>query len=52
MPPRKTYRPRRRPAIDPSAVVIDGWLPGDDDAPKKQWHTARPVWQRLVWPSG
>jgi transposase len=47
-PPRKTYPPRARPAIDPFAAVIDGWLLGDQDAPRKQRHTARRVWQRLV----
>jgi transposase len=47
-PSRKTYPPRRRPAIDPFAAVIDGWLLDDRDAPKKQRHTARRVWQRLV----
>ena len=47
-PPRKQYPPRPRPAIDPYADVIDGWLIADQDAPKKQRHTARRVWQRLV----
>jgi transposase len=47
-PPRKTYPPRRRPAIDPWVSLIDGWLIDDRDAPKKQRHTARRVWQRLV----
>jgi len=47
-PPRKTYPPRPRPATDPFASVIDGWLRDDQDAPKKQRHTARRVWQRLV----
>jgi transposase len=47
-PPRKTYPPRRRPAIDPFVTVIDGWLIADKDAPRKQRHTARRVWQRLV----
>jgi hypothetical protein len=28
--------------------VIDGWLIDDRDAPNKQRHTARGVWQRLV----
>jgi hypothetical protein len=31
-PPRKTYPARSRPAIDPFAVVIDGWLLDDQDA--------------------
>jgi transposase len=47
-PPRKAYPPRRRPAIDPWATVIDAWLMADRDAPRKQRHTARRVWQRLV----
>jgi len=28
--------------------VIDGWLLADKDVPRKQRHTARRVWQRLV----
>ena len=47
-PPRKPYPTRRCPAIDPWTVVIDGWLIEDQDAPRKQRHTARRVWQRLV----
>ena len=47
-PPRKAYPPRPRPAIDPYVEVIDGWLLADRDAPRKQRHTARRVWQRLV----
>jgi transposase len=49
LPPlRKTYPARRCPAIDPWRVVIDEWLVADKDAPRKQRHTARRVWQRLV----
>jgi transposase len=47
-PPRKAYPRRPRPAIDPYAGVIDGWLLADRDAPRKQRHTARRIWQRLV----
>lgn len=47
-PPRKAYRSRSRPAIDPWVTVIDGWLIADKGAPRKQRHTARRVWQRLV----
>jgi transposase len=47
-PPRKAYSPRRRPAIDPYRATIDGWLESDRDAPVKQRHTARRVWQRLI----
>jgi transposase len=47
-PPRKAYRPRPRPAVDRYAQLIDGWLLADRDAPRKQRHTARRIWQRLV----
>jgi len=47
-PPRKAYRARPRPAIDQWAVVIDAWLISDKDVHRKQRHTARRVWQRLV----
>ena len=35
-------------ATDPWSEVIDAWLIADKDAPRKQRHTARRVWQRLV----
>jgi transposase len=47
-PPRKAYPQRPRPAIGPYAAVIDGWLVADREVPRKQRHTARRVWQRLV----
>src|SRR6059058_3794103 len=47
-PPRKAYPQRPRPAIGPYAGLIDGWLLADRDVPRKQRHTARRVWQRLV----
>jgi transposase len=47
-PARKPYPVRRCPAIDPWTVVIDAWLVADKDVPRKQRHTARRVWQRLV----
>lgn len=47
-PPRKEYPLRARPVIDPYREVIDGWLVGDQGVPKKQRHTARRVWERLV----
>jgi len=47
-PPRKEYVARSRPAIDPWSLVIDGWLIADKDVHRKQRHTARRVWQRLV----
>jgi transposase len=47
-PPRRPYPPRRHPAIDPWVAVIDGWLEADKEVPRKQRHTARRIWQRLV----
>jgi transposase len=47
-PPRKAYAPRARPAIGPYVEVIDGWLLADRQVPRKQRHTARRAWQRLV----
>jgi hypothetical protein len=47
-PPRKVYPVRPRPAIDGWATVIDAWLIADKDIPRKQRHTARRIWQRLV----
>ena len=46
-PPRKTYA-RVAPVLDPWKPVVDAWLATDEAAPKKQRHTARRVWQRLV----
>jgi transposase len=46
-PPRKGYPQRPRPAIDAYASVVDGWL-ADRQVPRKQRHTARRIWQRLV----
>lgn len=47
-PPRKAYTVRSRPAIDPHVEVIDSWLLGNREMPRKQRHTARRIWQRLV----
>jgi transposase len=47
-PPRKTYSQRPRPVIGRYAAVIDEWLLADREVPRKQRHTARRVWQRLV----
>ncbi len=46
-PPRKRHE-RRATALDPWKPTIDGWLDADRSAPRKQRHTARRVWQRLV----
>lgn len=47
-PPRKEYPARARPAIDPFREVIDAMLLSDVGESKKQRHTARLIWQRLV----
>jgi transposase len=39
---------RASPILEPWRPIIDGWLVADRDAPRKQRHTARRVWQRLV----
>jgi transposase len=46
-PPRKPVV-RPSPVLDPWKATIDGWLEADQTAPRKQRHTARRVWQRLV----
>lgn len=47
-PPKRAPRHRPAPKLDPFKAVIDEWLAGDLQAPRKQRHTARRVWQRLV----
>jgi transposase len=46
-PPRKTPE-RPAPKMDRYKPIIDGWLEEDQRWPRKQRHTARRVWQRLV----
>ena len=49
LPPERK-RPEGRPAPKLGAYreLIDGWIEADRGAPRKQRHTARRVWQRLV----
>ena len=47
-PPRKEYPQRPRPALDRYTQLIDEWLLADKQVPRKQRHTARRIWQRLV----
>ena len=47
-PPRKQYPPRSAPVLDEWKSLIDRWLLEDRDAPRKQRHTARRIWPRLV----
>ena len=46
-PPRKPVV-RPAPLLDPWKPTIDGWLADDEKVPKKQRHTARRVYQRLI----
>ena len=46
-PPRKVAE-RAALAIDPRAATIDAWLEDDKSVPRKQRHTARRIFQRLV----
>jgi transposase len=45
--PRKSPQ-REAPALGPWMMLIRSWLVTDRQAPRKQRHTARRVWQRLV----
>ena len=48
-PPRYHLRePRPRPVVGPYLGVIEQWLREDEEAPRKQRHTARRIYQRLV----
>ncbi len=47
-PSRRPPPPRVAPALGPWKAVIDGWLEADRSAPRKQRHTGRRVWERLV----
>jgi transposase len=45
--PRKPVQ-RESTVLDRWKPIIDGWLEADKTAPRKQRHTARRVWQRLI----
>ena len=47
-PPARRVSPRPAPALGPWKATIDDWLRADLAAPRKQRHTARRVWQRLL----
>ena len=51
-PPRKPAPPRPAPKVEPWKPVIEAWLEADKKAPRKQRHSARRVWQRLVQEHG
>jgi transposase len=47
-PPKRAPAARPAPKLGPYRALIDQWLRDDLRAPRKQRHTARRVWQRLV----
>ena len=51
-PPRKGPEGRPAPKLGPYRALIDSWLAADREAPRKQRHTAKRVWQRLVEEQG
>ena len=48
LPPTRKAVVRSSPALEEWKSTIDGWLKADREAPRKQRHTARRVWQRLT----
>ena len=48
IPPGRKAPEREAPALGPWKDIIVGWLRADLGVPRKQRHTARRVWQRLV----
>lgn len=48
VPPARKVTPRVAPSLDPWKETIQGWIEIDRTAPRKQRHTARRVFQRLV----
>ena len=48
VPPARKPPARTAPVLGPYEAVIRGWLVADLTAPRKQCHTARRVWQRLL----
>jgi transposase len=52
IPPLRKVPERVAPALGPYEATIRRWLREDLDAPRKQRHTARRVWQRLVAEEG
>jgi transposase len=48
MPPARRLPERSAPATGPYVDLVRRWLIEDQAAPRKQRHTARRIWQRLV----
>ncbi|HTT27614.1 MAG TPA: IS21 family transposase [Solirubrobacteraceae bacterium] len=47
-PPKRAPESRPAPKLGRYRPVIDAWLEADRKAPRKQRHSARRIWQRLV----
>jgi hypothetical protein len=47
-PPPRRVPERLAPATGPYVDLVRQWLLEDQAAPRKQRHTARPIWQRLT----
>ena len=47
-PAKRAPESRPAPKLGPYRPIIDAWLEADRHAPRKQRHTARRIWQRLV----
>ena len=52
VPPTRKPPARTAPVLGPYEATIRRWLTEDLDAPRKQRHTARRVWQRLLEEEG
>ena len=48
VPPARKVTPRTSPSLEPWKKTIQDWIEADRDVPKKQRHTARRIFQRLV----
>ena len=51
-PPPRRSPARTRPVLGAYEATVRGWLAADRDVPRKQRHTARRIWQRLVEEEG
>jgi transposase len=52
LPPARKPVERAAPKMDRWKATVESWLEADRTAPRKQRHTARRVWQRLVHEHG
>jgi transposase len=52
VPPARKTPQRVAPVLGPHEATVRAWLEADKDAPRKQRHTARRIWERLVEEEG